>query len=199
MFQKLILFVAALALVGCTTIRVDYADGVSADVSRSWNVTDVTVTIPDTLTVSERNSYAPDADIVWYGDPPGDRRAQVEQVLKDGLLAGTSVLMGNRPVVLRTQLIEFHAVTPRSVARAPGAIHNISFFAWIEDAGTGERITEPEVINADLEAFVGAAAIIAVQQGQTQKVRIEAHLAEVIQGWLGAGPDPRKAVRAIGR
>ena len=199
MFRRLFLIGAGLALAGCTTVRVDYAGEIPAEVSRSWTVTDVAVKVPDELTVSERNSYAPNAAIVWYGDPPGDRRAQVGKVLRDGIRAGTAGLNGGTPVILRAQLIEFHAVTPRALARAPGAVHNISFFAWIVDARSGERITQPTVINADLEALTGVSAVLAAQEGQTQKVRIEAHLAKVIQGWLSIGPDPRESYRGIGR
>jgi len=199
MFRRCLLIAAALTLVGCTVVEVDYEAGIPAEVSRSWTVTSVEVVVPDELTVSERNSYAPNADIVWFGDPPGDRRAQVGAVVRDGLTTGASVLNGPTPVILRAQLIEFHAVTPRAVARAPAAIHNIGFFAWIVDARSGERITQPQAINADLEAMVGVAAVLAAQEGQTQKVRIKAHLAKVIQGWLGVGADPRESHRGIGR
>ena len=38
-----------------------------------YDVAEVKIVVPQTLRVSEANSYRPNADIVWRGDPPGDR------------------------------------------------------------------------------------------------------------------------------
>ena len=177
----------------------DYDAPVGTEVSRAWDVRHVAVVVPDSLTVSNENTLAPNADIVWHGEEFGDRRFQVKQIMETGISAGTGKLAGNRPVQMNVILHEFHAVTPAAVARSPSAVHNITFTLSVIDARTGEVLAEPQVIQADLEAYVGAAAFTAAIEGRTQKARIEAHLARVIEGWLGTGPDQRRSFSSIGR
>ena len=97
------------------------------------------------------------------------------------------------------QLQEFHGVTPVALSRAPGAVHNISYTAQVFDLRTGEAITDPQLIRADLPANVGVSAVIAAQAGDTQKARITKHLAAVTKGWLGVGPDQRRTFSGVGR
>ena len=85
------------------------------------------------------------------------------------------------------------------MSRAPAAVHNIKYVAQVFDAETGEPLTEPESIAADLEAFVGASAVTAALEGNTQRVRIVNHLARVNRGWLGIGPDQRRTFSGLGR
>lgn len=191
---------AAVALAGCASDwTTDYEATVGPEVSRDWRVTDVQVQVPDSLTVSEVNSFAPDADIVWHGDPPGDRRSQVAEILKTGIEGGSSTLRGKRPVTIVAALQNFHGVTPMSVTRAPAAVHNIAYQIQVFDSETGDAITDSTFIQADLEAFTGAAAVVATQQGQTQKVRVTNHLTAVTRGWLGTGPDVRRTFGSFGR
>lgn len=191
---------AALVLSACVgQWKVGYERGVSPSVSRNWRLSKVSVTVPTELTVSNSNTYAPEADIVWHGEPLGDRRAQVAAILREGLRRGGRSLRGSRRVTLSATLMQFHAVTPAAVARAPGAVHNIAFALQVLDARTGAALTEPEVIRADLEAYVGAAAVTAALAGETQRVRIVQHIARVTQGWLGQGPDQRRSFGGVGR
>jgi len=187
------------ALAGCSgQFLTSYDAPVSPAMSRAWSLSDVIVTVPETLTVSEANSLAPDADIVWHGDAPGDRRAQVGAILDEGITRGASALSGPTPVTLAVVLEEFHAVTPAALTRAPSAVHNISYTIQVF-SNDGQPLTQPEHIDADLPALVGGQAITAAQSGQTQKARITAHLQTVTAGWLGLGPDPRRTFRTIGR
>ena len=177
----------------------DYADGVNPAISKAWHLHRVQVIVPETLTVSEANTYAPNADIVWHGDLGGDRREQVAGILRDGLTQAATSLNGPRGISISAQLEHFHAVTPAAVARAPAAVHNIAYVIQVFDDETGEALTPPERIEADLEAFVGSAAITAAIAGQPQRVRIVDHIASVTRGWLGAGPDQRRTFQSIGR
>lgn len=192
--------VAALILAGCGgTFETSYDAGIPANVTKNWRVTSVNVSVPDSLTVSNRNSLAPSADIVWHGEPFGDRRAQVARIVDDGLTAGTSGMSGERAVSISASIVQFHAVTPRAVSQAPGAVHNISYAIRVFDAATGQPLTEQQLISADFEAYVGAAAVTAAVNGQSQRVRITQHLADVTRGWLGRGPDMRRRFSSIGR
>ena len=179
--------------------KTDYNGGIDADVSRNWRASEVTVIVPQTLTVSESNTLAPNADIVWHGDPLGDRRVQVRELIGAGIAHGASGLQGSRPVEIRAIVSEMHAVTPAAVSRAPAAVHNISFSIQVFDSRNGRALTDVTQIDADLPAYVGAAAVVAAQQGQTQKVRITNHVAAVVRGWLGQGSDPRNKFGGVGR
>lgn len=201
MNRRTVVFTAALAfLAGCSgRWNVDYANGVDPAISESWHLKRVQIIVPETLTVSDANTYAPNADIVWHGDLGGNRREQVAGILRDGLREGGSSLSGQRGIALSARLEHFHAVTPAAVARAPAAVHNIAYVIQVFDDETGEPLTPPERIEADLEAYVGSAAITAAIQGQSQRVRIVDHIANVTRGWLGAGPDQRRTFQSIGR
>lgn len=191
---------AMLLLSACAgTFETSYAKPPPPEVTRTWRVVDVNVVAPDGLTVSTRNSFAPSADIVWWGDPEGDRRAQVADIVDAGITAGAAGLQGTRPVTIVARLDRFHAVTPMAVSRAPAAVHNITYEMQVFDQATGKALTSPAVIKADLDAFVGAQAIAAAVEGQTQKVRITHHIAAVTRNWLGLGPDPRRRFTGLGR
>ncbi len=192
--------VGALLVAGCSgSWEVNYDQGIDPEVSRGWRVVDVVAVVPEQLRVSNANTFAPSADIVWHGEPFGDRKAQVAAVIDEGITAGTAGMEGLRPVTITAVVKRFHAVTPAAVARAPAAVHNIQYVVRAFDASSGAPLTEEQVINADLEAYVGSAAIAAAINGETQRNRIVAHLAAVTRGWLGFGPDQRRTFSGLGR
>ena len=196
-------FAGALALMflaGCAgTWEVDYDNPPGSAVTKSWRVVSVVAVAPDTLSVSNNNTYAPQADIVWHGEPFGDRRAQVAAVLDEGLTRGARPLRGERPVTMTARILTFHGVTPSAIARAPAAVHNIRFVLSVFDAKTGEVLVNSETISADLEANVGTAAIAAAINRETQRERVIEHIAAVTRGWLGFGPDQRREFYSVGR
>ncbi|MGI9389719.1 MAG: DUF6778 family protein [Boseongicola sp.] len=192
--------IAAFVLSGCSgSWTVDYEEGLSSEVTKDWQLHDVAVVVPEHLTVSNSNSFAPDADIVWHGERLGNRKAQVAKIIDEGLTEGASDLDGKQKVTISVTVASFHAVTPTAVARAPAAVHNIGYGMQVFDSVTGEPLTEPQLISADLEAFVGASAVTAALKGDTQRVRIVRHLAAVTRGWLGLGPDQRRQFGGVGR
>lgn len=198
--RTLVLLPAVIVVSACTSQwATDYDAPLDPAETRTWRIDSILVSAPDTLTVSDRNSFAPSADIVWHGDPPGDRRAQVAAIVEDAARRATEELRGRRPVALSVTITQFHGVTPIAVLRAPGAVHNIIFTAQVFDAGKATPLTEPTLIQADLPALVGEEAFAAAQIGQTQKVRVTDHLIAVFKGWLGIGPDVRGTFESIGR
>ena len=195
------LFILALVfLTGCGgRFATTYDTAMSPTVTRAWTVVDVQVDVPAALTVSDANVMAPRADIVWHGDPEGDRKAQVAAMVTEGIRQGSATLEGPQRVILGATLQEFHAVTPRAVNSAPSAVHNISYTLQAFDAATAVPISPAVLIQADLEALTRAGAIVAAQEGRTQKARITSHLARVTEGWLGIGPDQRRRFTSLGR
>ena len=73
--------------------------------------------MPETLTTSEENSYTPDFDIVWHGEPFGDRRAQAAAIVTEGIQKGAAGLHGKTRVRIVATLGQFHAITPRCARR----------------------------------------------------------------------------------
>ncbi len=179
----------ALAASGCTQIdrtvdiasRAEPLNGavIEAETSQTqrlaYDVQDVQIRIPSDLTISEANSFYPLADIVWRGDPLGDRREQVSTILRDSFLAGTESIDGDTPVVVTLTLRRFHSLTERT-RYTVGGVHSIKFDLAVTHAETGTLLEGPRYVSADLGGLGGQAAIRADQIGETQKVRIMRHL-----------------------
>lgn len=187
---------------GCAQTRwqTDYQNQMNPEVTRGWTVTQVNVVVPPNLTVSDANTLAPDADIVWHGDAPGDRRAQVAAVMRQGVMAGARDLHGPRKVTLSVVVREFHAVTPITERTFQhSGVNDIRYVIQPFDARTGEALAPAEEIEADMPALVGDEERRAAAQGSTQKSRIVSHIAAVTAGWLGTGPDARRHFVRLGR
>lgn len=144
-----------------------------------FKVVDINVLVPQSLTVSEANTYKPNADIVWRGDSYGNRYEQVQAVLETGLAAGVQSFDGAQEVVLDVQLVQFHAQTEK-VRYTFGGEHEIIFAMTVRDAQTGATVVPLHFVDATFKALGGIAAVNAEKAGVTQKVRIVERLAEVI-------------------
>jgi len=156
-------------------------------VARSYTVQQINVVVPEDLTVSEANGYYPAADIVWRGDPIGDRYQQVAAILETAALQGTADLSGDIPVVLDIVLARWHGVTERT-RYSIGGNYTIHFMLTVRNAGTGAIIEGPRMIEAELAAPGGLAAVRLEQSGQTEKLRVTEYLTYVFQReFYGAG------------
>ena len=149
------------------------------------NVKSVQVIVPRSLVVSERNSYLPRGDIVWREDPIGDRHAQVQKIVQDAMQRGVGALNGPVGVDLEIVVKRFHALTEKA-RYTTGGVHSITFDLAVKDPATGALLMPVRTVRADLEAYGGQQAINAVARGQTQKVRITDHLANVIRQELSS-------------
>ncbi|CUH66633.1 hypothetical protein TG4357_02531 [Thalassovita gelatinovora] len=149
-------------------------------------VADYSVKVSRSLRASEANMYYPMGDIVWRGDPMGDRHAQIAQIFQDSL---TRVQINNEdgalPVVVDIDLIRFHALTEKT-RYTIGGVHSINFNMTVRNPITGDVIVPTHEVKADLRGYGGSRAMAAEQQGLTQKVRITQHLANVIAQELAA-------------
>lgn len=148
--------------------------------SAQWKLVDVRVTVPDTLTVSEANMYYPLTDIVWRGDPFGDRRVQISKLMDEGMTRGLAHLDGPRPVNFDIVLERFHSLTEKA-RYSFGGVHNIEYTLLVSDAQTGQPLHGPQFREVALKAFGGEQAFEAERRGQTQKVRIMDHLTFLMQ------------------
>lgn len=199
-FCRALFLGAGLALAGCGgSFSTQYPAPIPAEVTRGWHVTDVQVTVPHSLTVSEEKTYLPKADIVWREDPVGDRYAQVGRIVSDAAKLGVAPLKGPRPVVLQITMTKFHAMTfeAETITWTSG-VHNIEFVARVIDAQSGSVLAGPTFIEASFPAMTGVDMEMARAQGDSQKKQITRHLRDVFAGWTGSGADPRRAFERIG-
>ncbi len=145
-----------------------------------YNVQRIDVHVPETLRVSEANTYLPNSDIVWREDPMGNRHQQVKTIFEDALRTGAETMNGEIPVSIYVEVRRFHALTERA-RYTTGGVHAIKFGLAVRDLRTGAFVFEPRMVEADLKAYGGMQALVAEARGQTQKVRISAFLAEVLR------------------
>lgn len=146
----------------------------------AFHITQINVDVPQSLKVSEANRYYPSGDIVWREDPLGDRHDQVKAIFQTALQRGADTMTSGAPVVLDVKVSRFHALTEKA-RYTVGGVHSIAFTMQLRDATTGALIGEPHQVKAALKAFGGQHAIEAEARGETQKVRITAHLADVLR------------------
>ncbi|MFX0540376.1 DUF6778 family protein [Roseovarius sp. S4756] len=144
------------------------------------DIQSVRVNVPRTLKVSEANSYYPGGDIVWRGDPIGDRYEQIGAIFEEAMMRGTQNMKSGVPAVLDIEVQRFHALTEKA-RYSVGGVHDVTFSVTLRDPATGLALTPTRSIEADLKGYGGSQAMAAEQRGETQKVRITDHLAKVIQ------------------
>lgn len=145
-----------------------------------YDVAEVNILVPETLRVSEANSYHPSADIVWRGDPLGDRRAQVKAIFETAAAAATTQMTAGRKVAVDIEITYFHCLTEKA-RYTVGGVHSMKFLMTVRDLETGAILQGPRKINADVKAAGGQRAIAEDEAGRTQKVVVTEHLIEVIR------------------
>lgn len=144
------------------------------------NVQQVRINVPRTLKVSEKNAFYPGGDIVWRGEPIGDRYAQVSAIFEEAAARGTKGMDNGLPAVMDIEVERFHALTEKARVFT-GGVHAMTFTVTLRDPATGQALSKPRQIKADLRGYGGSQAMAAEQRGQTQKVRITDHLSQVIR------------------
>ncbi|HCP80846.1 MAG TPA: hypothetical protein DIT67_04370 [Octadecabacter sp.] len=149
-----------------------------AEVPRDYSLGAIRFTAPADLRVSEANSYFPIADVVWRGDPRGNRLQQISAIFQTSIRAAGENLSGSVPVIVDVELVRFHSLTERT-RYSIGGVHSIKFDLTVRDAATGEVLEETRRIDGDLTGLGGSDALEADSEGQGQKVRITAHLTQL--------------------
>ncbi|MGB7318191.1 MAG: DUF6778 family protein [Planktotalea sp.] len=144
------------------------------------SIAKITVDVPKTLVVSEKNSYFPKGDIVWRGDLFGDRHEQVKSILMDSAKRTASKLTGSRPVHMHIQVTRFHGLSEKA-RYSTGGVHNMNFFVTLLDPVTGATLRPAREVVTNLDAFGGTAAIAADARGETQKARVTTFLEQVLR------------------
>lgn len=174
----------ALGLAACAVPDMP-AGAVSKAAPFDYDVVAIKIDVPETLRVSEAQMLYPTADVVWRGDPPGNRYAQIKAIYEEAFRRGTADLHGHRDVIVEATVLRFHALT-ETARTYTGGVHSLRFMLTVRDAKTGEILDGPRRVVADVHASGGSQAIKEEAEGLTQKRVIEDRLAQVIHDELTA-------------
>ncbi len=186
----------ALAVSGCVStsqvsrdVAFDVPPAVEDIAVQNWRVAGFEVIVPRTLEVSEANTIKPRADIVWRGDPLGDRYEQVDALMTAALEPAFAAVDGDIPVIVTLEVTRFHCQTQR-VRYTFGGEHEIEFILLVRHAETGQILSGPSDVDLTFDAYGGDRAVAAEARGETQAVRITQRLRNwVTQEFIGrAGP-----------
>jgi len=169
--------------------------GVTREEPRDYSVAGFDVLAPRTLEVSEANLYYPVADIVWRGDPFGDRYEQIEAIFDEAGGNVAAELDGARPVRVTVQVTRFHSLTEKARVQV-GGVHSMRFYLTVYDLGSDVPIEGPRLVIADLPGLGGETALRAEREGQTMKVRILEQLRLVLLRELTEPAPPPRPVAA---
>ena len=185
-FRTLAAACAALLLAACGAVETasrnapfDLQPVTGAQVAPTYTVAAYEVRVPRELKVSEANLFFPPGDIVWRGEPLGDRHAQVENIFRDSIEMSRAHLPEGRPAKLDIEVKRFHGISEKA-RYTTGGVHAITFEIRLLDPETGLPLGATRTVRADLDAFGGARAMAADARGETQRVRITSHLSRVL-------------------
>ncbi len=169
--------------------RTHYNSPISTFETNRWSVDGINVQIHPNARVSGSA-----ANIVWTGKGQGNASAKVSALMKEATALGSQKLGGRRKVGLEIVIHDFKSPTTRvrRMERTDVGVHHINFSISVVDVKSGNLLLAPTIIEADLEALTGSFAKAFAAQRQDQKARVTQHLASVVQGFLGQGPDPRR-------
>lgn len=183
-----LLGLAALGVSACsTTPAVDVTQNITVPTglaaqarAADWQVQEIIISVPDSLTVSEANSIKPRSDIVWREDPIGDRHQQVQALIAEAMEFALRPLAeeGTTLITVELEVIRFHALTERA-RYTIGGEHEIEFMFTVRDAETGAALTGPIPVDLTFRALGGSRAIAAEREGIFQRDRIQSQ----IIGW----------------
>ena len=148
--------------------------------SAEWNVVDVRVNVPETLSTTEANMFYPNANIIWRGEPYANRHVQVAALMDNAMTIGLAHLNGQQDVFFQIDVRRFHSVTEKARAFT-GGVHDMIFTLTVIDAQTGKALHGPVYMETFLKAHGGKAALQAERNGFSQKVRLTNHLAVLMQ------------------
>ena len=172
--------------------------GTNAAVQVQYNVRDYDVIVPRSLLVSEADVYLPRADIVWHGDPAGDRYRQIQSIFETALAQSTRDMTQGRAVTVSIEIRKFHALTPKTRATI-GGNYAMHFILTVRDAQTGQVLDGPREVVGDTKASGGVRALREEQQGITQKSVILGHLIKVFDQELARPGRPASATGVVSR
>jgi hypothetical protein len=163
--------------------------GAPVVLAAQFNVAEIRVSVPQDLKVSEANLFYPVADIVWRGEPRGDRHAQVKAIFDEAMATGTAAMTSGPAVIVEARVTRFHCLTEKT-RYTIGGTHSLRYELTVRDAATGAVIDGPRPVVADVKGAGGDAAIAEEMAGRTQRVVVVEALAASIRRELSTAIAP---------
>ncbi len=180
--RAVILSLSMLGLSGCVS-GLGIEGSVRPQMDRSYALRGFRFAALEGLSVSESETFYPDADIVWRGDPLGPRIPQIAAMFEEAAARNRPVLDGAFPVDVDVTLVRFHGVTNRT-RYTVGGVYNVVFDLTIRRAGSDEVIEPTRRVVGNLDAPGGERAGVLEQSGQTEKVRVTDFLTGLLRAQL---------------
>lgn len=180
--RAFIISLYTLGLTGCVS-GLGMEGAARPQMDRSYALRGFNFYAPEGLSVSESETFYPDADIVWRGDPMGPRIPQIAAMFQEAAARNRRVVDGAVPVDVDVTLVRFHGVTNRT-RYTVGGVYNVVFDLTIRRAGSGELIEPARRVVGNLDAPGGERAGLLEQSGQTQKVRVTDFLTTLLRAQL---------------
>jgi hypothetical protein len=171
----------------------------------------IRVAVPGALRVSEANVFYPIADIVWRGEPLGNRHEQVARLFQEAaarVAAEAEAAQGQShgPAILaEIEVTRFHSVTEKT-RYTLGGTHAMHYRLTLREAGTGRVLEGPRSIVASVRAAGGAQAVAEDRMGRTQRVVVLEALTQSLRRELFAplpdlppNPAPAPQIAGVGQ
>ena len=152
-------------------------------VERSYSLRGLNFDAQPGLRVSESEGYYPNAEVVWRGDPIGERIPQIEAMFQDAAARNRDIVDGTLPIAVDVTLVRFHGVTNRT-RYTIGGVYNVVFDMTIRNVETGDVIEPARRVVGNLDAPGGERAVRLEDAGQTEKVRVTDFLTSLLRAQL---------------
>lgn len=178
-------FIASLSflgLMGCASAS-GLTDIERPQMDRSYDLQGLNFSALPDLSVSEDNSIYPFADVVWRGDPPGPRVAQIGALFQEAATRNAAVINGTVPVVVDVTLVRFHGVTDRT-RFSIGGVYNVIFDMTVRNATTGVVIEPTRRVEGNLRGEEGTIELGLDARGSTQRARVVDFLTTLLRAQL---------------
>ena len=180
--RRFLLGLPLLGLMGCSA-ALGMKSGARPEMDRSYDLRRFNFVAQSGLKVSESETYYPQADIVWRGDPIGPRIPQIATMFNEAAARNQGVVDGAVPVDVDVTLVRFHGVTNKT-RYTVGGVYNVIFDLTIRSAATDDVIEPTRRIVGNLKAPGGDRAARQDAAGQTQKVRVTDYLTSLLRAQL---------------
>ena len=175
-------------LVGCAPpgeMTITSRDVAPVVMRSQYDVKAVQISVPASLVVSEANLIYPRADIVWRGDPPGDRHAQVKAIFEEAFAAATGPMKQGPAVTVRADVVRFHALSEKA-RYLVGGVYDMVFILTVTEQSTGVILDGPREVSIDARASGGRQAVADDAAGRTERVVVLETLTAGVRRLLSA-------------
>ena len=180
--RRFLLGLPLVGLMGCSA-AIGMKSGARPEMNRSYDLRRFNFVAQSDLTISESETFYPQADIVWRGDPFGPRIPQIAAMFNEAAARNRGILDGAVPVDVDVTLVRFHGVTNKT-RYTVGGVYNVIFDLTIRSAATDDVIEPTRRIVGNLKAPGGDRAARQDAAGQTQRVRVTDYLTSLLRAQL---------------